>query len=148
MKPNRLLDIARAARLAGVTREEIQRLIAEGELDAFEGKVDSVRLAEIYPEIDERPASMLEFVSQIKEDAMWKTALPDVQDAASLRGEVRQLRAEAAYHKQRAESYRRILTDLAGMLFDLQERVEQKQRIKAMIKWLEGKLKEAREGRA
>lgn len=148
MKANRLLDIARAARLAGVPREEIQRLIAAGELPAFEGKVDTAALIKRYPEIERRPASMLEFVSQIKEDAMWKTPSPDVQDAASLRSEVRQLRAEVTYHKQQVESLRRILTDVRGMLLDLQEKVEQKQRIKAVIQWLDCKLKEARESRS
>lgn len=143
MKANRLLDIGRAARLAGVPREEIQRLIAVGELEAFEGKVDIANLAKIYPGFERRPASMLEFVSQIKEDAMWKTPFPDVQDAASLRSEARQLRTETAYHKQQAESYRRILTDLRGMLLDLQEKVDQKQRVKAVVKWLERKLREA-----
>jgi hypothetical protein len=144
MKATRLLDIGRAARLAGVPREEIQRLIAAGELEAFEGKVDIANLTEIYPELARRPASMLEFVSQIKEDAMWKTSFPDVQDAPSLRREVRQLRTETAYHKQQAESYRGVLTDLRGMLLDLQERVDQKQRVKAVIQWLERKLREAR----
>ncbi|MFZ0256055.1 MAG: hypothetical protein WAN46_10485 [Gammaproteobacteria bacterium] len=143
MKANRLLDVSRAARLAGVPREEIQRLIAAGELEAFEGKVDIANLENIYPEIGQRPASMLEFVSQIKEDAMWKTPFPDVPDAASLRNELRQLRSEVAYHKQQAESYRRILTDLTGMLLDIQEKVDQKQRVKAIVKWLETKLKEA-----
>nr|MBS0021741.1 hypothetical protein [Gammaproteobacteria bacterium] len=143
MKANRLLDVSRAARLAGVPREEIQRLIAAGELEAFEGKVDIDNLASIYPEIGRRPAGMLEFVSQLKEDAMWKTPFPDVQDAASLRGELRQLRSEVAHHKQQADSYRRILTDIKGMLLDIQDKVDQKQRVQAVIKWLERKLREA-----
>ena len=144
MKANRLLDIARAARLAGVPRDEIQRLIATGKLEAFEGKVDIANLVKVYPEIGGRPASMLEFVSQIKEDAMRKTAFPEVQDVTSLRRELRQLRSEVAYHKQQAERYRHILTDLSGMLLDLQEKVDQKQRVKAVLQWLESKLKEAR----
>jgi CDP-4-dehydro-6-deoxyglucose reductase len=144
MKANRLLDVSRAARLAGVSREELQRLIAAGELEAFEGKVDIADLAKIYPEIERRPASMLEFVSQVKEDAMWKAPFPQLQDATSLRSEVHQLRTEVAYHKQQAEAYRRIFTDLTGMLMDLQEKIEQKQRVKAIINWLERKLKDAR----
>lgn len=122
MKANRLLDVSRAARLAGVPREELQRLIAAGELQAFEGKVDIDHLAQIYPEIGHRPASMLELVSQIKEDAMWKAPFSEARDAMSLLSEVRQLRIEVAYHKQQTEHYRQALTDVAGMLRDLQER--------------------------
>lgn len=144
MKANRLLDIARAARLAGVPREEIQRLIAAGKLEAFEGKIDIANLTKLYPEIEGRPAGMLEFVSQIKEDAMWKSPFPGPQDAASLRGEVGQLRTEVSYHKQQADDCRRILTDVRGMLLDLQEKVDQKQRVRAVIMWLERKLEETR----
>ncbi|MGF1613594.1 MAG: hypothetical protein ACFCVA_06670 [Gammaproteobacteria bacterium] len=142
MKANRLLDIARAARLAGVPREDIQRLIATGKLTAFEGKVDVSELAKLYPEIERRPASMLELVSQIKEDAIWKAVAPHARDSAPLPVDVGQLRTELAYHKRHAEHYRRMLADLRGMLLDIQEKVDQKQRVEAVIKWLEHKLKE------
>jgi CDP-4-dehydro-6-deoxyglucose reductase len=69
---DQLIDVNRAARLAGVTRVEIQRQIASGLLQTFEGRVKMSDLVGLYPEIDESRSYMLEVVSQIKEDAVGK----------------------------------------------------------------------------
>lgn len=139
----RFLDIHRAARIAGVRREEIQRLIAEGSLNAFEGKVDLTELLKLYPEIERSRISMLEMVSQIKEDAVAKALKREsgVQDAASLMDELRHTRAVGAYHEKHADAYRQIILDLRRMLVDLREKVGQKQRVEAMIKWLDHKMR-------
>lgn len=138
----RLLDVSRAARLAGIPTEEIQRLIAQGSLSASEGKVDMDQLSELFPEIEQRPMSMLEVVSQIKDDAVYKSGDEKTLDKASMRAEIKQLRTELAYYTGQVENFRRLLTDVQGSLCDLQEKVDQKQRVEAIIKWLQLKVKE------
>lgn len=138
----RLLDVSRAARLAGIPTEEIQRLIAQGCLSASEGKVDMGELTALFPEIEQRPMSMLEVVSQIKDDAVFKASDERTQDRASMRAEIQQLRTELAYYKGQVENFRRLLTDVQGSLCQLQEKVDQKQRVEAVVKWLQHKMKE------
>ena len=66
------ITLPRAARLAGVTRAEIQKKIRRGELATFEGKVLITDLLRVYPEIDMNTSPMLERVEQIKAAAMPK----------------------------------------------------------------------------
>ena len=58
----KLLEISRAARAAGVARREIQKRIADGDLESFEGRVDYASLLEIYPRAATVPFNMLEHV--------------------------------------------------------------------------------------
>ncbi|MDM8564944.1 FAD-binding oxidoreductase [Candidatus Halobeggiatoa sp. HSG11] len=76
-----LLTITRAARLAGVSRSELQRHIHDGELETFEGKITVSNLLRLYPVIDMDSNPMLEKVKKIKLDAVKNkgkidTALP------------------------------------------------------------------------
>lgn len=139
----KLLGISKAARIAGVPREEIQRHIADGTLTAFEGKVEVGQLHTLFPEIEQREGDMLEALSQIKEDALAKSLkeTSGIQDVDSLASEVKQLRREAAHYKQQVNEYRQLTVDLRQMLTDLKAKVEQKQRVAAVIRWLEKKRK-------
>lgn len=139
----KLLGISKAARMAGVPREEIQRHIAEGTLTAFEGKVELTQLNAIYPELERTDGDMLQVLSQIKEDALAKSLRQSsgVQDVDSLVKEVKQLRREAAHYKRQVNEYRQLTLDLRQMLTDLKTKVDQKQRVSAVIRWLEQKRK-------
>jgi CDP-4-dehydro-6-deoxyglucose reductase, E3 len=143
---DRLIDTSRAARLAGVTRGEIERHIASGTLSSFEGKVNMRDLLKIYPEIDDSGRYMFEVVSQIKEDAVGKAIRrrggEEVQDPAALRREIASLRREAGYYKDRCEKYKQVLTELRPKLIELQKTSEQKSRFGALIAWLTHKTQE------
>ena len=67
------ITLSRAARLAGVTRAEIQKKVRQGQLATFEGKVLITDLLRVYPKIDMNTSPMLERVEQIKAAAMSKT---------------------------------------------------------------------------
>ena len=58
----RYVDIWRAARLAGVSRAEIQERIAEGELESFEGRVDVAGLRRLYPDAIAGHGLIIDFV--------------------------------------------------------------------------------------
>ncbi|MGB5832572.1 MAG: 2Fe-2S iron-sulfur cluster-binding protein [Thiohalocapsa sp.] len=65
-----LLSLSRAARLAGVTRADLQRRIRRGEIHTFEGEVAVSDLLRVYPRVSLEKTGMLEQVEQIKADAV------------------------------------------------------------------------------
>lgn len=78
------LSLSRAARLAGVTRAELQRRIRRGDIETFEGAVAVQDLLRIYPAVSLSNDEALNRVERIKLDALPKNygpdaSLPDVQ---------------------------------------------------------------------
>ncbi|HSO81253.1 MAG TPA: ferredoxin, partial [Thiocapsa sp.] len=78
------LSLSRAARLAGVTRAELQRRIRRGEIATFEGSVAVGDLLRAFPAVSLADDAALERVERIKSDALPKTeghdaALPSPQ---------------------------------------------------------------------
>ena len=78
------LSLSRAARLAGVTRAELQRRIRRGEIATFEGSVAVSDLLRAFPSVSLTDDAALERVERIKSDALPKTeghdaALPSPQ---------------------------------------------------------------------
>jgi len=79
-----LLSVSRAARLADVTRAELQKRIRRGEIETFEGQIAVSDLLRVYPEISLDNSAILERVELIKETATPKlqtqdSALPSSQ---------------------------------------------------------------------
>ncbi|EXJ16298.1 2Fe-2S iron-sulfur cluster-binding protein [Imhoffiella purpurea] len=80
----RYLSLSRAARLAGITRAELQRRIRGGDIPTFEGAVAVEDLLRTFPSIRLSDDSALERVERIKREALPKqdgrdTRLPDPQ---------------------------------------------------------------------
>ncbi|NEV63273.1 2Fe-2S iron-sulfur cluster-binding protein [Thiorhodococcus minor] len=82
----RYLSLSRAARLAGITRAELQARIRRGEVATFEGSVAVNDLLRLYPSVSLQDDDALQRVERIKADAQPKlsttageTALPDPQ---------------------------------------------------------------------
>lgn len=79
-----LLSLSRAARLAGVTRAEIQKRIRRGELTTFEGELAVSDLLRVYPHVSLENDDALERVEGIKARAVPRshqgdTVLPSPQ---------------------------------------------------------------------
>src|SRR5512139_630907 len=72
-----LLPLSRAARLAGVTRGELQNKLRENDIEAFEGKITVSNLLAIYPDADLESDPVFERVQQIKADARPKRDYSD-----------------------------------------------------------------------
>ncbi|MEA3277233.1 MAG: 2Fe-2S iron-sulfur cluster-binding protein [Pseudomonadota bacterium] len=68
-----LLSLSRAARLADVSRAELQRRIRRGELATFEGQIAISDLLRVYPEVRLERSDALERVERIKAAALPKT---------------------------------------------------------------------------
>ena len=63
------LNLSRAARLAGVSRREIQKKLQAGELKTFEGDVQITDLLRVFPKIDLDHDPTIEQIERIKADA-------------------------------------------------------------------------------
>ena len=72
-----LLPMSRAARLAGVTRSELQKKLRDNNIEAFEGKITVSNLLAIYPDADLESDPVFERVQQIKADARPKRDYSD-----------------------------------------------------------------------
>lgn len=68
-----LLSVSRAARLAGVTRSDLQKRIRRGEITTFEGEVAVSDLLRVYPEVTLEQSGDLERVERIKANALPKS---------------------------------------------------------------------------
>jgi len=73
----KLLSLSRAARLAGVSRGELQKRIREEDLKTFEGELSVGLLLQLYPHIDLEADPMLEKVRRIRAEAKPKTHYSD-----------------------------------------------------------------------
>ena len=73
----KLLSLSRAARLAGVSRGELQKRIREEDLKTFEGELTVELLLRLYPHIDLEADPMLEKVRRIRAEAKPKTHFSD-----------------------------------------------------------------------
>ena len=65
-----LLSLSRAARLAGVTRSELQKHIRRGALTTFEGDIAVSDLLRVYPQVSLEQSGDLERVERIKANAL------------------------------------------------------------------------------
>jgi CDP-4-dehydro-6-deoxyglucose reductase len=68
-----LLNLSRAARLAGVSRAEMQKRIRRGELTTFEGQIAVGDLLRLYPEVTLEDDEALERVEHIKATSLPRT---------------------------------------------------------------------------
>jgi CDP-4-dehydro-6-deoxyglucose reductase len=70
-----LLSLARAARLVGVPRGSLQRMIASGELQSFDGLVALDDLQRSFPDAQLDDGGLLEKVARIREEAFGRRVL-------------------------------------------------------------------------
>jgi len=73
----KLLSLSRAARLAGVTRGELQKRIRQEDVKTFEGELTVDLLLELYPHIDLESDPMLERVKRLRTEARPKSHYSD-----------------------------------------------------------------------
>ena len=73
----KLLSISRAARLAGVSRAEIQQRVREKNAKVFEGKISMEVLQELYPHLELEADLILDRINRIKAEAKPKSRYSD-----------------------------------------------------------------------
>ncbi len=68
----RLVTLSRAAKLAGVSRGNLQKYIRDGAIQSFEGMVRLEDVAEHFPAVNAKPNDILEALEQIMDNAAIK----------------------------------------------------------------------------
>lgn len=137
------VGVAIAARMLGVPRNTLQRLIRDGKLTCFEGLVDVAELNSRYPGLIREEPLIVEQVRTLRESAFGRrvrdVAAPDATD---LEVQVRRLTSELDIEKHAAKRYRGILDDLVRKLGHLQAGVDEGHRLLAeeLCRWLRERL--------
>ena len=133
------LSVSRAARLAGVSRSEIQGRIRGGQLRTFEGKVAIDDLLGTYPGIELEDSSVLERMARNRKFAVYKQ--PGVRfHKRNLVEEVGRLRLEVELSHAELEHYRSLVASMKERLESIQRRSdctrEQKLVLQALVSWM------------
>lgn len=113
----KLLNLARAARLVGVSRGALQKRIHDGVLDSFDGMVTLEELQRVFPHAVLEDNTVLEHVENIKDKAFGRRvaerALPDKEVLAA---RVHELSKELVQTKAQLKQSLTILEGLGKLL--------------------------------
>jgi CDP-4-dehydro-6-deoxyglucose reductase len=142
-----LLSLSRAARLAGVSRGEIQKEIRKGNLMTFEGEVKLSQLRQVYPNIQVEDSGLLERLKRIQNNvtAKFQPSGTKVASTAGMIGEMDRMRLELDDVSDLMDKYHYLLVTVCERLDGLSESGEfshdQKKMIEALNYWIQSQLK-------
>jgi hypothetical protein len=126
----RYVGVAKAARMLGVSRDNLQQLIRRGDLLTFEGRVDLEELKKRFPALALDNSAMVERTEIIRDTAYAKriqeTLSPSKED---LQSQIRRLKVELSVARVRQISYRNLFAELLEKLSELQQSSDPDQQI-------------------
>lgn len=139
-----LLNLSTAAKLAGVSRREIQSRMQAGELDAFEGHVRMSALVRVYPEVGSKTDAVLERVACIQDNAVGKVSPDGISDERLLANQVHRLQLELTDAHLQLNSYKALTFELQNRLVAMKEGCDrkEKQTIQALLHWIAMQIKQ------
>lgn len=137
---NRFLSVAKAARIAGVSRGTIQKEIRDGTLPTFEGKVSEHDLKTVYPEIKLEDEAVLERMARLQHNALFKQPNGGQDKQRDLVEEVNRLQVQLADARATIAHHRKLIHSLKQRLTALQDADDctrqQKLVLQALIRWM------------
>jgi len=139
----RLLTLAKAARLLGITRTALQREIRDGKIDTFEGQILVTELERAYPSIDLDRSAMVERARFIKDNALSRRGQgKELSDPERLQERVAKLQNDLAAANIQLRWYAEILEELLLKMQDLQDNCNREQEIviASITAWLRYKV--------
>lgn len=143
---NRYLSVSTAARMAGVSRNHIQKKIRKGKLSTFEGQVSVSDLMLAYPDIELEDTTVLERMSRIQQNAINKTLESNRPKELLMMAELDRLRLELNDAKAEIQHYHKLILSLKQRLVDIQEEDDctRRQRLvlQALIGWILKKVEQ------
>lgn len=137
--------IARAAQLLGIKRTDIQRLVQNGELEAFEGKVDLAALTRRFPRLAFRGPNTVERARLIRAGAFARrVSQVVVPDTDTLENQLRRRNADLSVQKARAKAYYAVIDQLLRHLGEMSacEQGERLRLVEEINQWLLQRLPE------
>lgn len=113
-----LLPLSRAARLAGVTRSELQKKLRDQNIEAFEGKITVSNLLAMYPDADLESDPVFERIQDIKDNARPKRDYTDgwLPDAEVLMTRLKEINSVLMRTKASLNYTEQVLKDILQRL--------------------------------
>jgi len=134
-----LLNLAMAAKMAGVSRRDVQQQIRDGKLHTFEGMIRVAELVRVYPDTKLENTEMLTFVTEVKRNAVNKLNELDPERLVQQIGELRRMLAQ---EHQTNVAYFHIINELKTRLIDVQSQCDKKDQamLETMMVWLSNQM--------
>jgi len=123
------VNVAKAARILGVSRARMQELIRTGELEAFEGQVDVEQLRSKFPGLAFNESPIVER-AQIIKDAAYGERLQKFMNppADVLQAKLRRLSVDLNVERTKARDYQDVIESLLEKLTEMQQCSDEGQR--------------------
>ncbi len=139
-----LLNLSKAAKLAGVSRRTIQSHIQNGDMEAFEGHVRMSALSQVYPNVDPEESAILERMQRLQDNALSKISPDEVTDERMLANQVHRLQVELTDAYAEIDSYKALTMELQDRLVAMKEGCDrkEKQMLQALLKWMATQMKQ------
>lgn len=141
-----LLSLSRAARLAGVSRGEIQKEIRKGNLMTFEGEVKLSNLQKVYPDISIGNSAMIERLERIQERASQKIQNLEPPSRGKLMDEIERLHLALEDAHAENDKYHDLVTTLSKRIEQIRQQNdcphEQKMVLQALTAWIYTQMKQ------
>jgi CDP-4-dehydro-6-deoxyglucose reductase len=143
---DRLLSLSQAARMVGVRRKTLQKLVQQRRLSVFEGSIRMSELLKEFPDVERDRSGMLERVQRFQDGALFKFLPDSDQDLEKLGAEMHRMRLELAEAREEIAAYRELTCELKDRLYDLQEQCDKRQGmvLGALITWLAHRMSQRR----
>lgn len=144
----KLVSIARAARILGVSRGRMQELIRSGELETFEGQVEVERLRNKFPGLAFNESPTVERVRIIKDSAYGERLQKLIEPPSDvLQAKIRRLSVDLNVERTKARDYQDIIEGLLEKLGEMQQYSDESQRriISELNIWLLARFGSTRE---
>ena len=143
-----LLSLSQAARAVGVKRRNLQQLIQEGKLVAFEGSIRMNELRKVFPTASIGQSGMVEKMERIKDSALHKAGHDERLDIDQLKTEVHRLGLKLGEAEAVIDDYRSIVNEMQDRLVALQKQCDKREALmlNSVIGWFmhQCKLRESR----
>lgn len=144
----KLVSVAKAARILGISRARMQQLIRNGDLQTFEGQVEVEILRSKFPRLAFNESPDLERANIIKDSAYGERIQNLVQPPTDvLQAKIRRLSVDLNVERTRARDYEDIINGLLEKLGDMQHYSDESQRriINDIHMWLLARFDSTRE---
>ena len=132
------LNIATAAKHAGISRRQIQKEIKAGNLDVFEGDVSVKSLLDFYPHITLSNERELNRVERIQQNALHKIQPDSIPSERLMADQINKLQVRLQMAEARIAEYEHLLMESRDRLENMQKDCDrrQKQTLTAFLGWM------------
>jgi CDP-4-dehydro-6-deoxyglucose reductase, E3 len=134
------LNISTAAKMAGISRRQIQQEIKAGNLEVFEGDVSVNSLLKFYPQVRLENEKELDRVERIQNNAIFKIQADSIPSERVMADQVNRLQMKLQESQQKVREYENLLLETHSRLEAMQKDCDrkQKQTLTAFLGWMMG----------